>query len=538
VEAETQSLTLLEEPCRLSRSNLWQIQRKFFEQQGVEAWRQGIVPHYITNNPYIANAYANVVFGFLRDCYAAANQGEDNSFPALDLSQPIYIVELGAGSGRFAYHFLKKFGGFFQNSALKDLPVQYVMTDFAGRTLDSWREHTSLKPFVESGLLDFALFDAGQPGELSLIHSGKTLAPGTVRNPLVVIANYFFDGIPQDLFSIQAGRLYENLVTLSSPQPEPDLGAPELLQRIEIVYERQPVTTDYYDDPDFNKILQRYQDRLAETSFTIPTSGLSCIRYLNKLSGGRLMLLSADKGYNREEALLNLGEPGLNLHGSFSMMVNYHAIAQYTAQQDGQTLQASYPPASLCIAAFLFGRPPGNYIETRQAFNEAIEKGSPDDFFTLKKAIENHYDDFSLEQLLAYLRMSGWDANILLHSFPVLLTRLESASAPLHQQFYRAIRQVWDTYYPIGEEDDLPFHLAVLLQAMAFYPEALEFYDRSLQLCGPDPGVFYNLAMCHYSLRQLDAALTSIQEALELDPEFEPAKAMRITLQSAIGGQI
>jgi tetratricopeptide (TPR) repeat protein len=74
----------------------------------------------------------------------------------------------------------------------------------------------------------------------------------------------------------------------------------------------------------------------------------------------------------------------------------------------------------------------------------------------------------------------------------------------------------------------------MLLQAMTFYPEAIVFYDRSVQLCGPDPSTFFNLGMCHYGLRQLDLALTAVEHALELDPEFEAAKAMRIKLQSEI----
>ncbi len=56
---------LLEEKQRFSKSLLWQLQRQFFEQQGIQAWRQGTVPHYITSNPHIANAYAQVVLGFL-----------------------------------------------------------------------------------------------------------------------------------------------------------------------------------------------------------------------------------------------------------------------------------------------------------------------------------------------------------------------------------------------------------------------------------------------------------------------------------------
>src|SRR2546423_9384940 len=111
----------LEPPRRLSRSALWQMQRNFFARQGVEAWRQGIVPHYITSNPFIANAYAKVVFGFLRDCRSAINQHQAADFPVIDPEQPVYLIELGSGSGRFAFHFLKKLLGFYRRSIFKDV---------------------------------------------------------------------------------------------------------------------------------------------------------------------------------------------------------------------------------------------------------------------------------------------------------------------------------------------------------------------------------------------------------------------------------
>jgi SAM-dependent MidA family methyltransferase len=76
---------------------LWQLQRQYFEEQGIIAWQSGDVPHYITCNPVIAKAYAEMVFGFLKD----------RSRLAPDNKEKIYLLELGAGSGRLAFHLLK-----------------------------------------------------------------------------------------------------------------------------------------------------------------------------------------------------------------------------------------------------------------------------------------------------------------------------------------------------------------------------------------------------------------------------------------------
>ncbi len=229
----------LEENQRFSRSMLWRLQRSFFERQGIGAWRDGTVPHYITSNAFIARAYAQVAFGFLRDCAAGAGR---LALAAHD--RPVYIVELGAGSGRFAYHFLKKFGELWGGSVLKDVPVTYVMTDFGEETLRFWRAHPQLRPLVESGRLDFARFDAAQPAGLALEHAGTTLAPGTVENPLIVLANYFFDSIPQDVFRVTGGQVYESLVSVLSEHEELDLEDPDLLTRVELVYVQQQAAAD------------------------------------------------------------------------------------------------------------------------------------------------------------------------------------------------------------------------------------------------------------------------------------------------------
>jgi tetratricopeptide (TPR) repeat protein len=513
----------IEHNVRLSHSFLWTLQRIFFEQQGIDAWRQGTVPHYVTSNPFIAHAYAQVTLSFLRDCQAGA-------FP-LDRSQPLYIVELGSGSGRLAFHFLKRFLGILARSVLKDIPVKVVMTDFAQDTLDYWQAHPSLRPFVEAGRLDFARFDAGSDSELALCHAGETLAPGTFKNPLVVLANYFFDGIPQDAFAIRAGQLYESLITVTSFQEEHDLSDPDLLNRVDIAYQHRPVDGNYYDDPDCDRILAEYQRRLPDTVLLFPCAAIRCIRDLGRLSSGRLLLLSADKGYSQEDDLPGRTEPVINVHGSFSMMVNYHALGQYVRHQGGQALGTDRRHNSLNVSAFVLGPSPHSLIETGQAFAAAVEQFGPDDFYTLKKGIEKLYDALTLPQILAYLRLSGWDANIMQGCFATLLDRVDSLAEPERQALYEAILQVWDTYYPIGEERDLAFELGVLLYGMAYYAEALGFFGHSLQLYGPDASTAYNIGMCHYGLGHLEDALACVERALELDPAFAPARDMRIRLQ-------
>src|SRR6185503_17993630 len=281
---QKQATTMLEQRQRLSKSVLWRLQRNYFERQGIEAWRSGTVPHHITSSPFIVDAYARVVMGFLRD------------WRTLDHHQPVHLVELGSGSGRFAYSFLKKFLDLQRNSVLNEIPVKYVMTDFTESNIEHWRTHPSLLPFIKEGLLDFARFDLESDVQFELLHSGEILSTGALRNPLVVIANYVFDSTPQDAFVAAEEKLSELLVTLTTPQQESDLADPDILSRVQISANENPINGNYYDDPKWNHILLDYKQRLTDTSFLFPTSALHCIQNLHRLSSGRMLLLSADQG--------------------------------------------------------------------------------------------------------------------------------------------------------------------------------------------------------------------------------------------------
>lgn len=523
---------VLERGKRLSESILWRLQRNFFETLGDQAWTQGIVPHYITSNGWIANAYAQTVLGWLRDC-AGAGAREPGSFPPIDPRRPVYILELGCGSGRFGFLFFDRLLDLLGRSSLSPVPVRYVMTDFTESNLEPLRRHPALQPWISAGILDFARYDVGEDDEIRLERSGKVLSPRTLRNPLVVLANYVFDGIPQDAFAARGGRLHELLATLTVPEEE-DLEEPTILQRVEVSWEERPVSGDYYGDPELDAILREHAERLKDTAFLFPLAAVRCLRHLVKLARGRLLLLSGDKGYCREELADGRGEPGLTLHGSFSLMVNYYALGRWFASREGELLCTSRFHSSLTVVAGLVGTPPGGTVETRLAFDEAIDRLGPDDFFDLKTAFGKPYDDLTLEQLLGWIRLSGWDANILLGCWPALMRHAAEAPGLLRLELYRAIHEVWDRYFPLPQAADLAFHLGVLLCEIDRYEEALPLFQESIAACGPNPATVFNVGLCLFHLGHLEQARIQIDQALEEAPDFEPALALREEIAAAL----
>ena len=78
-----------------------------------------------------------------------------------------------------------------------------------------WTTHPGLSPYVESGQLDFAIFDAVNDTKLSLHFAKKTIsADNPTKNPICVVANYLFDTLCHDVFQVKDGVLKEGLISV------------------------------------------------------------------------------------------------------------------------------------------------------------------------------------------------------------------------------------------------------------------------------------------------------------------------------------
>jgi hypothetical protein len=523
---------VLEEKKRLSDSLIWRLQRDFYSQKGEEAWLTGRTPYYVTSNAFIANAYARVIAGFLRDC-----AGATSNLGPLDPKAPVYILEVASGSGKFGFLFLKKLLALKQRiPLLAGLNFRYVMTDLVPANLKAWQSRDRFRPFLEAGVLDFATFDLERDEKITLAHSGETLSVGTLRNPLAVIANYAFDTTAQDAFWIKGGALTESLVTTASTRKEKEgLPDPETLKRVSTRYEQRPVEDDYYEDEAMNRILAAYRTRLGDTSFLFPIGALKGIRTLMAMASGRLLLLSGDKGYTHEDELTVRADPQMALHGGFSMMVNYHAIGLYFRERGGLALHSSSRDKRLKVSAFVAGAPEAMLAETRSAFHQAIDGFGPCEYFTLVTGLRKELPAPSLDVLLGLLRIGEGDPHLIsLFSVP-LADQAKKAPDPVRRELVRVLEQAWDNFYPM--DHDLPFELGRIYSGLERPLDALRCYLESLRLYKEHPATLFNAGLCLYRLQRPQEALTLMERALRVEEGYGPAREWRIRLQSELAGR-
>lgn len=462
--AKQKNAHLIAADQRLSQSLIWQLQREYFLGSGPAAWQDDVVPHQISSNPLLARAYSQLILGYWRDCATAGQNGTLQLNP----EQPIYIIELGAGSGRLAHHLLHQFHPLWTQSPYADIPFKLVLTDFVPQNVAFWRSHERFRPWFEAGLLDVALFDVMAPRPLHLQVADRMLDPAQIQNPLILIANYFFDSIPQDSFVIQDGQLCHNLLSLRSSQPEPDLADPTLWQRLELVYEAIPLAETPYAEESYNQILDEYEAHLPDTTVTFPNVGLDCLRFWRGFGHGRLLLLTSDRGYTLPGSLPGQGDPLPNWHGSFSLMVNYNAINRFVALNGGLALHTEHYQDNLQTAVYLLGQHPQNGLEVQMAFRQVFEQGGPEDFFALRDALTTQLPNLSLPQMLSCLRLSAFDADIFHECFPALKKQLKQADPVWFEDVQAVLNHIWQQYLPLHADDELAGHLDELRAIMGF----------------------------------------------------------------------
>jgi tetratricopeptide (TPR) repeat protein len=490
---------------------LWELQRLYYSSKGVDAWRRTEVPHHITNNVVIANTYAEMVFALLRDQDRLAPQ------PQLPLD-PIHICELGAGSGRFAFHFLQRLRRICEEGRVDPRAFRYVLTDQAEANLQFWLTHPRFQPFFESGLLDVALFEAGDSRELSLRVSGKTIVPGGLARPVVVVANYFLDTIPQDVFRIDEQGLHHCLVSLFLDKDPRKLSIAQILSEMELFYEYEPAVGLLYEEPWLQNIVEGYRRELTTTHFTIPATGLRCLRRIQDLSKVGLMLLSADKGNHRFGSLGRKPAPELALHGSFSLGVNYHAIKTRIEQSGGVALFPEAYHSSVSVNCSLMLPEAADHSEVRQAYRRHVADFGPDDFASIVSHAKESVPRMTSHEIMSHLRLTHYDGEL----FARLVTRLVELAPEFNEAqraaFLDAIERVWDLYFPLGERMNLANGIGCLLFKMSEYALARTYFETSIASHGDHAEALMNVALCCARLEQWDKTKLHLEKILASDP--------------------
>jgi len=503
---QTERKVVIEQNKRFSQSALWRMQREYFDKEGINAWVNQ-VPFYITSNPFIAKCYARLVIAFIRDWTSKHPDAKNH---------PFYIMELGTGSGRFSYYFVKTLQELLHGMAMTDIKFCYVMSDFTKNNIQYWEEHPMLKAFVEQGLIDFAMYDMEAERPITLVKQNIRLTPEVLVNPLTLFANYIFDTISHDSFAVHDGKLYELLLSLSTDEKNMEHNRPISMEKISVDYSVHEIKSAYYGDPHLDSILDEYKKSLHESSFLFPIGSFHAIKFLKKLANNKLFIVSTDKGYSTLGALDHLGHPSISFHGSFSMMVNFHAIAKYFKNSGGDSfLQTSRKgiKTSVFASGFTFSEMP----ETSVAIHEYVEGFSPSDYFTLHRRMSDSFQECALETIASHMQLAGWDPHIYLKLANRVTSLVGESDRDTIQFMAHNMEKMAANYYHMPKTECILFEIGVFFHAIKQFEQAEKYYQKAYPYVGDQFGLFYNLALCQHHSNQNEKALENFKRALSMD---------------------
>ena len=465
---------------------------------------------------------------------------------AADPSQPVYVLEVGAGHGKLTHLLLYHLNDMREAwPPGVEVPFQIIMTDFTQNNVDFWLKHEPLKAHVESGLLDMAVFDAVYDCSLRLVHGKKTLNPTNLANPVIAITNYIFDTLPHDAFQVRGGALHQASVRTSTAsaseeaqrkvqqvlgkaaaegRPVPGTAVPVeagMIKRLGCEWSYQEVDVEtlpepYAGDPALASVLQWYQGEVEEASVLVPIGGLALLRNLLTLSKGRCMLLLGDKAYSKLSELEGVRDPHIALHGSFSLMVNLHAVDLYAQAKGGFSLMTPYIDGFKC-AAVVFGESPEGLVETRLAWEDVMVDFGPENFSCVQRCIKDETASPSLATALAVIRAAQWDSDVFYKFKATILANSSSSSVPdkLKSDLYEDVKRISATYYPLQSSKDISFELSRVLMGLGRYAEAVEGFQRSMAQCGEHHVTWYNIALCQFHMGAFPAAKELFTKSLK-----------------------
>ena len=474
-----------------SKSLVWQINKDFYHQNGIAAWSDEMVPHQITNSSLAATAYAELIYAFLKDLESDT-----------DSDEIVYILDLGAGHGRLCYNILEHLEQLILDSEGCSTKYCYVLSDIAEDNLSFYSSHPKLQEYYNRGLLDISYFDAKESRELVLRKSNLTIGHSDLEQPILSIANYFFDSLSNELYYFQNGNAYECSVSIDSLTDPMGLSARELISGMELSYHISNIKEQNFENEIFNKILFQYSEECTDTYILFPKLAMECLSNISSFSKKGLVLLTMDKGYKEIQELAGRKKPDFVKHGSFSLWVNFHAMSEYCVLNGGSSMFDANTNISIDLGCLILVKEASEFHLFKQAYRKHSNQLNLDDFNNIKNLVYKNLSSVNLSELLGLIRLNSYDSSIFIKLLPSIKQLSKDISIKQRTRLKQTIIEVWNKYYSIKDDYDLSYELGGLMYDLGYYDEALGYFKYSSVTFGNKIDVDYNQILCYYQLRE------------------------------------
>lgn len=549
---------LLEEACPASQSLGWRIHQTAFAQEGAQAWLDFRIPYSVTGNIALARQKAQVIRA---------------SLPVSD--QPVSVLELGAGLGFFAWHFIQAWQELDTSEGVR--PLHYLLTDFSRSTLASVAANAWFAPLIAAGNLGVFCLDHPAAAYLEPVSAVHFAIPQKLH---AVIGNYYACTLPTTLLRMEKEVLQEKWVKtwLELPDFLPELDAPqsealrdwilalpvsqplsetdrahflallgpdcasqpdaqlwlealpfELLAQIEesVFYEELSPTNLRETDL---TLLHRSAAELNEQTFPWTAGFWQRLSLLQEwLDPGALLLLS-DKGYYVSSGVLpaDLAEP--SFHGNtWAYPLHLDLLSDWLCFQGWKTAHTPYPfdPLQTLVAAWQPALAEDAYA-WQTAFQTCfVEDNANLDAARLVRAAQDYQTQEDDQMAVGFyqkaLRYRPGEPRIL-HELAACLIRLGA--------FQLAEETLAQPCTDLYSQFDFDYQRGQIAFFQGRAEQAIAAFQTSLLLQGEYASVYYSLALSYLAKAAEPEAAEALQKCLALEPEHRAAIQLLQRLQT------
>lgn len=458
-------------------------------------------------SPLVARAWAEAIVRFWEHGQAAGK---------VNAEAPLYLFDLAPGDGQSAWQLLRALQR--RTADGEGLRFCYVACGNDADALDALAAHPCFADDVGAGRFDSAcLHPAGKT--LSLRAQGMAL-PHT-ENPVVLVSMGGFGVMPSDLYGVNQGHIIEGQVAQRAMPAEPDA--------MELDYDWRTLDEAALRQSPHGAVLRHCLARFTGAPLLLPTAAIEAIDAFAGLSGGRYLLLSADHGCHTEQQVrLHMLAPPATwpLHGR-SVPVNYHALSVHQQQQGARTWARQLRDGGVVMHASCSesGEPSE---EVFAAIVAPLQHAHPDDaasLATTAAAVAEHED-----RLLALLRLSDYDPQVMHAGMPALLAQAPALDTTSRGEWQSALAQVWSRLFPSEAQAGQTFDIAMLAAELGHWPLAKAVLRSWLGVYGVHPTVLHHLAWSETATGNTETAIPLLEQALALEPEHAHCLALHRSL--------
>jgi hypothetical protein len=501
---------------RFSDSPIWEQQPDVFKEQGVDSYTEANSSFWATSNPTIANAYAELILSYINDYISQKGHTKDTPIP-------VNIIELGAGSGRFTYYLLNAIEHLLSFNTTPECHIQYHMTSLSPDHLRFWQQHEKLRPFFKEGQLNCHRFDVFNDGQLPF---------EVAQGPVILIANYFFDILPFDWFSVKNGAVSE---LLSSGAPINDNGS------IKISLSESPlngsaVSSNYFDEPILNSLLDQHAQKLEDGHISLPVGGYRAILRLKEYIGDHMMIM-ADNGLCTAEEQKKYRVPSrlLATRDMYVFQVDMLCVKEFYSLLGGDGLVADIDYSPLDVSVYVSHMNPEDHPHLSKSYDSLFRNFGPVELLyyvsELERGLVNKTFKPTADWMFATLKLCKWDPYVFLMINSSLLIQFSETLPSVKAKFNDAIAHIWENYFHISLDDNVAFELGVLSASLGEFSQAISLFEFCIQNGQDSPNLHFNLGFCFYKLQKVGKALTHLNHTLRLDPGHDKAKRWRELIQ-------